>query len=119
MKVAWIEGEELEHIWFADLDFAGERPRGVVANESSLPSLKFMQTVEFEPAQITDWMYIDDGFFGRVYYPSNSRSDDAGRTEKIRCDCSLQVSRRGLTMRCSELGRAVADAIGTHRDRGR
>jgi uncharacterized protein YegJ (DUF2314 family) len=57
-----IEGDQLEHIWLADLDFSGERPRGVVANEPRLPSLKFMQVVEFEPAQITDWMYIEDGY---------------------------------------------------------
>jgi uncharacterized protein YegJ (DUF2314 family) len=62
VKVAFDAGDRVEHIWVADLDFAGQRVRGVLANEPRTPSLKFMQSVEFDPAQITDWMYIEDGY---------------------------------------------------------
>jgi uncharacterized protein YegJ (DUF2314 family) len=61
VKVVFDEGEQREHIWLADLDLRGEKPSGVVANEPNLPSLKFMQRVEFEPLYISDWMYIEDG----------------------------------------------------------
>ncbi|MEI9865469.1 MAG: DUF2314 domain-containing protein [Limisphaerales bacterium] len=46
----------------ADLTFSGQTPCGVVANEPAIPNLKFMQKVEFHPSQITDWMYIEDGY---------------------------------------------------------
>ena len=62
VKVVFIEGEQSEHIWIADLAFSGQTPRGVIANEPAIPNLKFMQKVEFHPSQITDWMYIEDGY---------------------------------------------------------
>lgn len=62
VKVRFEEGGESEHIWLADLDFSTLPSRGVVANEGKIPRLKFMQKVEFDPAQITDWMYVEDGY---------------------------------------------------------
>ncbi len=62
VKVVFDEGDKREHIWLADLDFLGKKPTGVIANEPNLPSLKFMQRVEFEPSYISDWMYIEDGY---------------------------------------------------------
>lgn len=61
MKVAFTENDDVEHIWLADLDFAGSRPSGVVANEPRIKSLKFMQVTEFSVQQVTDWMYVDHG----------------------------------------------------------
>jgi uncharacterized protein YegJ (DUF2314 family) len=61
LKVVFDEGDEVEHIWLADLDFSGDLPSGVVANDPNLPSLRFMQRVDFEPSYISDWMYVDDG----------------------------------------------------------
>jgi len=62
VKAAFVEAEQVEHIWIADLDFSGPKPRGVIANEPQLSSLKYMHPVEFDPAQITDWMYIENGY---------------------------------------------------------
>jgi len=62
VKVVFDEGEKREHIWLADLDFISGKPSGVVANEPKLPSLRFMERVEFEPSHISDWMYVDDGY---------------------------------------------------------
>ncbi len=62
VKVVFDEGEQREHIWLADLDFSGTNPSGVVANEPNLPSLKFMQRVEFDPSYISDWMFIENGY---------------------------------------------------------
>jgi uncharacterized protein YegJ (DUF2314 family) len=62
VKVVFDEGDQREHIWVADLNFSGNKPSGVIANEPRLPGLKFMQRVEFEPSYISDWMYVDDGY---------------------------------------------------------
>jgi uncharacterized protein YegJ (DUF2314 family) len=62
VKVVFDEGEQREHIWLADLDFGGKKPTGVVANAPNLPTLKFMQRIEFDPSYISDWMYIDEGY---------------------------------------------------------
>lgn len=62
VKVVFDEGDEKEHIWLADLNFRGKELTGVIANEPNLPSLEFMQRVEFEPSYISDWMYIEDGY---------------------------------------------------------
>ena len=61
VKAAFIDGDQLEHVWLADLDFKASPPKGTVANEPALLSLRFMQRVQFEPPQITDWMYVQDG----------------------------------------------------------
>ena len=60
-KAAFDTGERIEHIWLADLDFSGERPRGVIASEPRASTLRFKQAVDFDPSQITDWMYVDEG----------------------------------------------------------
>ena len=61
LKVVFDDAGQREHIWLADLDFGGERPSGVVANEPTTPNVKFMQRIEFEPSYISDWMYVDNG----------------------------------------------------------
>lgn len=62
LKVLFESGEASEHIWLADIDASVSPLEGTVANESELPGIKFMERVSFEPSQITDWMYIEDGF---------------------------------------------------------
>ena len=61
VKVAFCDEERVEHIWIADLDFSAQKPRGVIANEPQIPGLRYMEPVEFDPSQITDWMYINHG----------------------------------------------------------
>jgi uncharacterized protein YegJ (DUF2314 family) len=53
---------EKEHIWMADLDLSSKPSQGTVANEPTVPELKFMQRATFDPFQITDWMYVEDGY---------------------------------------------------------
>lgn len=60
-KIAFSDGGRVEHIWLADLDFSGPKPRGVVANEPSLPGFQFKQSIEFDASYLSDWMYVDDG----------------------------------------------------------
>ena len=51
----------MEHIWLADLNFSGPKPRGVIANEPRMDSLRFMEEVTFDPSDVTDWMYVEGG----------------------------------------------------------
>ncbi len=93
VKVVFDEGEQREHIWLADLDFAGKKPSGVISNEPNLPRLKFMQRVEFEPSYISDWMYVEDGYLVGGYTtrvirermtPAQRRTHDANAPYKFR-----------------------------------
>ena len=61
LKVAFRRGDDVEHIWLADLNFSGPKPRGVIANEPRMEGLRFMEEVTFEPSDVTDWMYVEDG----------------------------------------------------------
>lgn len=62
LKVLFESGEASEHIWLADIDASVSPLEGTVANEPSLPGLTFMERASFEPWQITDWMYVEDGY---------------------------------------------------------
>ena len=93
VKVMFVEGEQQEHIWLADLDLRSEKPTGVVGNEPNLPGLKFMQRVEFDPLYISDWMYIEDGYLVGGYTtrvirdrmtPDERREHDAQAPYKFR-----------------------------------
>jgi len=62
LKVRFEIKGEVEHIWLADLNITTLEMSGTVANEPQIRALTFMQQVKFVRAQITDWMYLDDGF---------------------------------------------------------
>jgi uncharacterized protein YegJ (DUF2314 family) len=62
IKAFFVSNGQSEHIWVADLVFTGDSSHGVLANEPTLPGMKFKQEVKFHPSQITDWMDIEDGY---------------------------------------------------------
>lgn len=62
LKVRFDVPEKVAHIWLADIDAFGVNFQGTVANEPNFPGLHFMQRVEFHLSQITDWMFIEDGY---------------------------------------------------------
>jgi uncharacterized protein YegJ (DUF2314 family) len=62
VKVAFESEDSVEHIWMADLDVTVRPIVGTVANEPSIPGLKFMDRVPIDPARITDWMFVEDGY---------------------------------------------------------
>jgi uncharacterized protein YegJ (DUF2314 family) len=93
IKACFIEGNQNEHIWLADLKLSSKLIRGVVANEPMSPGMKFMQEVEFTPPQITDWMYVEDGYLVGGYTtklirqrmtPEGRRAFDARAPYKFR-----------------------------------
>jgi uncharacterized protein YegJ (DUF2314 family) len=62
LKVRFESEGKNEHIWVADIDASISPIEGTIANEPELPGLTFMQRASFHPTQITDWMYIEDGY---------------------------------------------------------
>ena len=61
LKVAFVDDDEVEQVWVADLERTDTGFSGVLASEPLLPSLQYKQPVEFERNRITDWMFIDHG----------------------------------------------------------
>jgi uncharacterized protein YegJ (DUF2314 family) len=62
LKVLFEVDGEREHIWMADINAAVFPLEGTVANEPRLPGLEFMKRTTFHPMQISDWMYLEDGY---------------------------------------------------------
>jgi len=62
LKIRFEINGKVEHIWLADLNVSALQMSGTVANEPRMRELKFMQEINFTPVQITDWMYLEDGF---------------------------------------------------------
>jgi uncharacterized protein YegJ (DUF2314 family) len=61
LKVVFVSDDQVEHIWLADLELSGTKPKGVIANEPQSRGFRFKQTVEFDLTRISDWMYVDNG----------------------------------------------------------
>ena len=74
LKVHFEEDGESEHVWMADIDPSVMPLVGTVANETSLSRVEFMSRVSFGPEQITDWMYIEDGYLVGGYTTQVIRS---------------------------------------------
>jgi len=62
LKVLFESQGKKEHIWMADIDASVFPLEGTVANEPEISGLSFMQRASFHPSQITDWMYIENGY---------------------------------------------------------
>lgn len=84
VKAKFTAGDLVEHMWIADITYDGHVFRGVLANEpESIPGLSYLQRVEVQPAQISDWMHVQDdivigGYTMRVL---RSRMTDQERSE--------------------------------------
>ena len=61
VKIAFVKGEDVEHIWLADLNLSGPKPTGVIADSPIRKDLKFKQRVEIDFLYLSDWMYVEDG----------------------------------------------------------
>jgi uncharacterized protein YegJ (DUF2314 family) len=62
LKVLFENGQSREHIWVADINASVFPLEGTVAIEPKIPGLKFMQRANFHRSQITDWMFVEDGY---------------------------------------------------------
>ena len=56
------DGSSREHIWISHLTYDGKLLHGTVGDEPvNIPNLKFDEPVSFLPAELSDWMYLEDG----------------------------------------------------------
>ena len=61
VKMAFTDGGGTEHIWLAPVTYDGTSFRGTVNNEPQIVrSVKMGQKVTVAPAQISDWMYVEN-----------------------------------------------------------
>lgn len=59
IKMAFTDGDHIEHIWLTPVSFDGTRFTGTVSNEpEGVRSVKMGQKVSVAPDEISDWMYI-------------------------------------------------------------
>ena len=62
VKMAFTDGKATEHMWLTDVTYDGRAFHGVVNNDAELVSnVQLGQRATVEPAQISDWMYVEDG----------------------------------------------------------
>lgn len=62
VKKPFVEGNDVEHIWLSDIEFAGGRFKGKVDNAPmKIHRLKLGQVVSVNPDEISDWAYVDNG----------------------------------------------------------
>jgi uncharacterized protein YegJ (DUF2314 family) len=61
LKIAVQHGDVAEHIWIANINASVSPLVGIVANETSIPGIRYMSQISFKPEQITDWMIIENG----------------------------------------------------------
>lgn len=55
------DGSGNEHIWISDLSYDGKLLHGTVGDKPlNIPDLKFNEAVAFPPAELSDWMYLED-----------------------------------------------------------
>jgi uncharacterized protein YegJ (DUF2314 family) len=62
LKVRFESQSMSEHLWVADIDASVSPMEATIANEPNLPGLKLMERTNFHSSQITDWMYLEDGY---------------------------------------------------------
>ena len=62
VKYPFKEGEQVEHMWVEKVSYDGSVLRGVLNNyPERLRNLEADQPVEVSPAEVSDWMYVEDG----------------------------------------------------------
>jgi uncharacterized protein YegJ (DUF2314 family) len=61
VKMAFIEGDNTEHMWLTPVRYDGQKFHGTINNEpEKIKSVKLGQKVSIEPSQISDWMYLEN-----------------------------------------------------------
>jgi uncharacterized protein YegJ (DUF2314 family) len=62
VKMAFVDGKQTEHMWLSPVRYDGNRFHGIVNNDPELVSnVKIGQTASVDPAQISDWMFVENG----------------------------------------------------------
>jgi uncharacterized protein YegJ (DUF2314 family) len=62
VKKPFRQGEEVEHIWLANVTFDGKEFHGKVENDpEEITGIKIGDEAEVGPDEISDWMYLENG----------------------------------------------------------
>ncbi len=62
LKLAIRDGENVEHMWCGYVEGTAGKSRCRISNEpETVKTVTFGQTVDVDPAIISDWMYMKDG----------------------------------------------------------
>jgi len=83
VKKAFVDGNNVEHLWIGYLTFDGKNFHGKVNNRPrDVHNVKLGQAVTVPAGQITDWMFVKDGklvggYTTRVLYARLSPEDRA------------------------------------------
>jgi uncharacterized protein YegJ (DUF2314 family) len=93
VKGRFTRGNEVEHIWIADVTYDGKAFNGVLADEPKMQGLRLKGAVFVPLSDITDWMYVSHdrlvgGFTTRVLYNrlSHKERKDADFTRPFRIE---------------------------------
>lgn len=62
LKVRFGTEDSGEHVWIKDVDSSMGELRGTIANEPKMAGIEFGQRITFDKEQVTDWMYVDNGY---------------------------------------------------------
>ena len=59
---ATTNGSGREHLWISNVRYDGALLHGTIDNEPiDVPNVKVDERVSFPPAELSDWMYLEDG----------------------------------------------------------
>jgi uncharacterized protein YegJ (DUF2314 family) len=62
VKMVFTAGDEGEHMWLAPVTYDGTQFHGTINNQPAIvKSVALGDEVSVAPAEISDWMYIDNG----------------------------------------------------------
>jgi uncharacterized protein YegJ (DUF2314 family) len=62
VKVPFKDGDQEEHMWLSPVRYDGKKFHGTINNEpETVKTVKMGDAVSIEPAEISDWMFIDQG----------------------------------------------------------
>jgi uncharacterized protein YegJ (DUF2314 family) len=83
VKMAFVDGENTEHMWLIPVTFDGKVFRGTINNDpEKVKNVKIGQKASVEPDKISDWMYVENrklvgGFTLRVLRDGMSPAERA------------------------------------------
>jgi len=62
VKKGFVEAGQTEHMWVGRVTFDGTRFHGTLNNKPEMiRGVRMGQRVSVDPAQVSDWMYVDNG----------------------------------------------------------
>ncbi len=88
VKKAFVDGNNVEHLWIGDLTYDGHVFHGKINNKPmDIHNQRFGDTVTVAPAEVSDWMFVKGdkligGFTTRVLYARLPPGDKAQFDQK-------------------------------------